>query len=153
MEPLRSTRRAWKRWAALGALAAAILFLPATTPAEAHSDRHYRGQGHGHGHGHGHPVRVSPRYGPVYAPVYAPVRVVYRRPHTPPSYYYLPTAYVTVHGPSVAASVVLYPRSAPVVYEPGYCPATVHYHPYVPGAAPVYGRSGVRGSVNLRLRF
>lgn len=127
------------------AIAASLLVLPgAATPAQAGHHGHGRAAYH-HNHGHRY-------YGPVVAygvaprAYYAPIRVRYYRPAVAPGYYYLPSPYVVVHGPTLAASVVAYPASAPVIYQDGYCPHTVHHHPHYP--AP-----GVHGSFSVRVGF
>ncbi len=43
--------------------------------------------------------------------------------------FYLETPYVTVHGPHIDARVVYYPGDV-ALYQSGYCPSEVHYHPY-----------------------
>jgi len=138
------------------AVAASLLVLPgAVSPAQAghhhdsgchhhdgHHDRHHHGHYRGHYDGYG-PVVA---YGVAPRAYYAPIRVRYYRPAFAPGFYYLPSPYVVVHGPTLAASVVAYPTSAPVIYEDGYCPHTVHYHPYAGGPA-------VHGSFSVHVGF
>ena len=132
------------RFVSTMAIAASLLVLPgAASPALA--GHHHDSGCHRHG-------RYYNGYGPVVAygvaprAYYAPIRVRYYRPAFAPSFYYLPSPYVVVHGPTLAASVVAYPTSAPVIYETGYCPHTVHYHPYA-------GAPGVHGSFSVHVGF
>jgi hypothetical protein len=130
------------------AIAASLLVLPAAATSAQAGHRHHDVRVVHHHHHHGHHRHYG--YGPVVAyaprPYYAPIRVRYYRPAFAPSYYYLPSPYVVVHGPRLAASVVAYPTSAPVIYQDGYCPHAVHYHPYAP--AP-----GVHGSFSIGVGF
>jgi hypothetical protein len=123
-------RQHWnlRKWIVPASLAAAMLFLPgAASSAEAH----------GHGHGYGH-IKKAHKYHHSQAHKaanyaykhFAPVRVSYYQPRVyRPVSFYLETPYVMVHGPRVDARVVYYPGEVPL-YQPGYCPAAVHYHPY-----------------------
>lgn len=170
MSRLSTIRKGWNCRAMAGALGMAVLFLPAAaTPATAAHDEHDRAKRHGayqrhdhgrkydRGHRYDHDRRIRqlshrPRharhaYSPyAHGPRYKPIRVVYRRPHVRPVYHYLPSPYVLFHGRGVTASVLAYPASAPVVYEPGYCPAEAHFHPYVP-------EPGLHGRISIRIGF
>lgn len=146
---LESHRRPRRRWAPIAALAAALLLPGAAAPALADPDHdHHHGSECRHGCGsvryYAPPPVAVPR--PYPAPYPAPIRVRYYRPYLAPTYYMLPSPYVFMHGPAVAGEVVYYPAGAPVIYAPGYCPRTVHYHPYAP-------RPGVHGSFSLRIGF
>jgi hypothetical protein len=155
MRESTSIRSGWKRRVVSGALILGLMLLPAAAARADDHPRHGRHPGHGRGHHAQHAVHRSggyfyaqprPVYYPYHRPVYAPIRVRYYRPYLQPVFHTLPSPYVVIHGPGIAAQVVGYPAAAPVVYEPGYCPAVVHYHPY-------YVPDGVHGSVSLRIGF
>ena len=127
------------------AIAASLLLLPGVaSPAQAGHYSHRPGYHHHH-HGH-YGYRPVVAYGVAPRAYYAPTRVRYYRPAVAPGFYYLPSPYVVVHGPTVAASIVAYPASAPVVYQDGYCPRTVHYHPH-------HRAHGVHGSFSVGVGF
>jgi hypothetical protein len=129
------------RFVSTVAIAASLLLLPgAASPAQAGHHHHHNAGCYHHGRYYGPAVAYAPRA------YYAPIRVRYYRPAVAPGFYYLPSPYVVVHGPTLAANVVAYPTSAPVIYQDGYCPHAVHYHPYAP--AP-----GVHGSFSIRVGF
>ena len=126
------------------AIAASLLVIPgAASPAQAGHGRYAPVAYHNHGHSHYGPVVAYRPYPRAY---YAPIRVRYYRPAIAPGYYYLPSPYVVVHGPTLVPSVVAYPVGAPVVYQDGYCPQGVHYHPYQPAL-------GVHGSFSVHVGF
>jgi hypothetical protein len=79
---------------------------------------------------HGHYRSSRDAYYRDHGHHYRPSRVRYlRHGHHRSIGFYLATPYVVVHGPRFAARVVFYPGEVPL-YEPGYCPSEVHYHPY-----------------------
>ena len=161
-----SDSRSARRWIFPGLLAFSLLLLPAaSSPAEAHDDHrgrtvkvkkvktkghHHRAKQHHHGskqYGHQRDDRRGHNRGNAHdVGYYEPPRVPYHRRHHAPSVYVLPSAFVTYHGPRIDAQVVYYPRSAPVVYEPGYCPGAAHYHPYHPPP-------GWHGSIGIQVGF
>ena len=141
-----SRNRRARRFAVAVATAGVLTLLPAAATDAQAGHRHH---GHDHGQHHGHHVRHYRSYHPhysAYGGYYSPIRVHYYRPYVAPATFYLPSPYVVVHGPQIAAGVVLYPESGPVVYAPGYCPTDVHYHPYYP-------EPGVHGGFSLRVGF
>jgi len=164
--PSRKSSRI-RRWAVPASLALAMVVLPAaTSTAEAspdrrsrshdrYQDRHHDRYRDNHHRGHRyekHRYARGHRYGNHrhYATSYRsrhfrPVRVNYYRPHRSAVSFYLEVPFVFRHGPRVDAQVVYYPGDVPL-YEPGYCPSEVHYHPYEEDY-----RSGFRGSVNIRI--
>jgi hypothetical protein len=127
------------------AIAASLLVVPgAASPALA--GHHHNGPAVYHQHHGYYAPRPVVAYGVAPRAYYAPIRVRYYRPAYAPGYYYLPSPYVVAHGPTLAANVIAYPTSAPVIYQEGYCPHSVHYHPYYP--AP-----GVHGSFSIHVGF
>ena len=118
-------RRNFRRWLVPASLAAAMVLLPgAASTAEAGSPHKHHWKAHKHGHQ------------PVYQAAhrhhghFSPVHVTYYRPRVHGSLsFYLETPYVVVHGPRMGARVVYYPGDVPL-YQRGYCPSEVHYHPY-----------------------
>ncbi len=154
-----------RRWAVLAPLALVMTVLPAaTSTAEASPDRPYRShdryedrhddrgrnrhyRGHrrhysARGHRYGHQDRYVSHHRPRY---FRPHRVSYYRPHHSAVSFYLEVPFVMMHGPRVDARVVYYPGEVPL-YEPGYCPEDVHYHPYEEDRRPRF-----HGSVNIRI--
>jgi hypothetical protein len=120
-------RKRWnlRRWLVPASLAAALLVLPgAASTAEAHGPPDYVKKAHKHAHRHAH---KAAKYAHKH---FTPVHVSYYRPRVyRPVAFYLETPYVVVHGPRVDARVVYYPGDV-ALYQPGYCPTEVHYHPY-----------------------
>ncbi len=120
-------RRRWnlRRWLVPASLAAAMVVLPgAVSTAEAGGPHKHIHKAHKYVHGHVHKA-AKHLHGH-----FSPLHVSYYRPHVyRPVSFYLETPYVVVHGPHIAARVVYYPGDV-ALYQSGYCPATVHYHPY-----------------------
>jgi len=120
-------RERWnlRRWLAPVSLAAAMVVLPgAVSTAEAGSPHKYIHKAHKHAHKHIYKAakHLHGHFSPVHVSYYRP------RVHRPVSFY-LETPYVVVHGPRIDARVVYYPGDV-ALYQSGYCPSEVHYHPY-----------------------
>jgi hypothetical protein len=113
-----------------------------------HRDGYYRAHRHGH-RPHYAEYRPGRRHGHYkHHRHFRPVRVHYHRRHyRAPRYFRLETPYVVVHGPRFGARLVYYPAGAPL-YEPGYCPSAVHYHPY---DYDYFSDPGIHGRVSIRI--
>ena len=132
-----------RRLAVPAALAVGMFILPgAASNAEAHGPHaHWRAHKKVHKWVHNHA-----RFAPVYVNYYRPRAV---RPVS----YYLRGPQVILHAPRVGPQVVVYPGNVPL-YESGYCPAGVHYHPYPDDDNYVrVNVNGPHGSVNVRVGF
>ena len=157
-----------RRWAVPASLALTMAVLPAATSTAEASDRQYRSQDRYRDHdrdryrdhvrdrrhhrshrphyarGHGH--RNHGRYVSHHrSRHFQPVRVSYYQPHHSAVSFYLEAPFVVIHGPRIDAHVTYYPGDVPL-YEPGYCPGEVHYHPYYEDH-----HSGFHGSVSIRI--